>query len=112
MRARGKGLGNVPAVEGKEQLLSGGVSSMERCWGTRGCEYSRGKRRTRSKSLKVAGGGSLCSGFLWVSIKPRELQGAAELENNTGGINLPFKGRSKRSVFQTFLIYLSTTFPI
>lgn len=63
---------------------------------------------------KKSQGGRRRELLLWVSmaIKPRKLQGAAELENNTGGINLPFKDRSKRSAFQTFLIYLSTTFPI
>lgn len=59
-------------------------------------------------------GGRRREPLLWVSVavQPRKLQGAAELENNTGGINLPFKDRSKRSVFPTFLIHLSTTFPI
>lgn len=33
MRAGGKGLGNVVVVEGREQLLSGDVPGMERCWG-------------------------------------------------------------------------------
>lgn len=49
-------------------------------------------------------GGRRREPLLWVSvaIKPRKLQGAAELENNTGGIKLPFKDRSKRSVFKPF----------
>lgn len=67
MRVRGKGLGKGIVVEGREQLLSGDVPSMERCWGMGGYESSTGKRRTRSKkSLKVAGGGSFCFGFLWL----------------------------------------------
>lgn len=58
------------------------------------------ERKGQAQELKPQGGRRR-EPSLWVSItiQPRKPQEAAELENNTGWTNLPFKNKTRRGVF-------------